>query len=589
MQLFAHILDIRHLRNDVVRRCAEHGLTVRFEDGAPTAYTNRGEVVFPELQPPITMDDLKKLRCAKAHEPGHRLRFKSIELLEQAYLPKGHPLGALWNIVEDEIMEREVQQKWRGDRVDLVEGHNVIARETAESWRKGLEGGKTAGEHAVKAIASYLVAIESRKDWDWLAEANDDMIRRAMPKEVTDLTDELIAEGWADRIRKGGDEDASHQLAKDLFNRLYPNEDADEEEQKYKQQAQRSKEKGENGEGDSEEDGEGEGEGVDRFEDEAKDEATGKEQMTVGWKDVIKSEHNQKGDGSPMRIDWTGHQYQNKTAFFPDDCIQTHDYRGFSGHNMFGTSSLEDRAFANTVRRMIQSWQRTHKVDELKSGKLDHRNMIRVLMPQRDGGEWNRRVFYQMEEHTSLNTCITLLVDYSGSMTGDKMRVACRATQRLVDVFERCLRVPTEVIGFSAGWSWHDVGIIKPYDERGVSADAIGARFTSFVEHSNGNADADALLFAAQRMVNRREARKILIVLSDGSPSVGYDCSDPADNLHYIIKEVNRMRIETYGIGIQSNSVCTFYGDHTKVIHDTDQLNAALLSTLERAVRFDRP
>ena len=584
MNLFAHILDIRHLRNDVVRRCHEQGLTVRFEEGAPTAYTNRNEVVFPEVQPPITMDQLKKLRCAKAHEPGHRLRFKSIELLEQATLPKGHPLGALWNIVEDEIMEREVQTKWRGDRVDLVEGHHVIARETASSWKEGLEKGHKAGENAVKAIAAYLVAIESRKDWDWLAEANDELIRRPMPKEVTDLADALIAEGWADRIRKGGDEDEAHQLAKDLFNRLYPNEDADEEEQKYKQAA---KSKGEDGD----EEGEGEGEGAkstERFED-AEENEQGEEQLTVKWEDVIKSEHDQSSEGSPMRIDWEGKTYDKNTKFFPDDCIRVHEYRNFSGHNVFGTSSLEDRAFANMVRRMIQSWQRTHKVDELKSGKLDHRNMIRVLMPQRDGGEWNRRVFYQMEEHTSLNTCITLLVDYSGSMYGDKMKVACRATQRLLDVFERCLRVPTEVIGFSAGWNQHDVGLIKPYDERGVSANDIGSRFSSFMAHSNGNADADAILYAAQRMVKRREQRKILIVLSDGSPSVGYDNSSAYDNLKYIIEEVHRMRIETHGIGIQSNSVCDFYGSHTKVINRTEELNQALLSTLERAVRFDTP
>lgn len=587
--LQAHLVDIRNLQNEVIRRCGRHGLGVRFDEDAFTAYTNNKEVVFPALKPPITVEQLKLLACQSVHEPGHQIRGESLELLMKARLPAGHPLGALWNVVEDECMEREVQHQWRGDRVALVEGHRVLSEMTAKSWNEGRARGEKAGENSVKAMAAYLTAIESRKDWDYMAEANADMIRRATDPDAVALADELISEGWAARIQKGGTPLESKQIAYDLFERLYPGHKAEDQEQPESGEGDSTEGDGEDSKGGKPEDGEGEGKAKrmqpkDYTDEEGEDGET-QGHMVVKWEDIIKSEHGQEGQlGASSEIDWTGKQRGSNVEFIPEKQITHIKYRELQPtRTHYRGDGLGDRAFANQVRRLIQSTQRVKVNKEQKSGKLDSRNMVRVLLPQRDGGEWNRKVFNKLEDTKHLNTAMTILTDWSGSMSGTKMEVACQSTMRLLDTFDRALHVPTEVLAFSGAWSTLHIGEIKTFAEKNVTSDDVGARFTHFEQYTNGNPDGDAIMVALKRLMARREKRKILIVLSDGSPTGGV--GDPSDTLHAAIAEARRMGVEVYGIGILSRAVTHFYGSDCKVVTMTSELNHALIATLDKMIR----
>jgi cobalamin biosynthesis protein CobT len=533
--------------------------------------------------PPITAKQLKLLITQAIHEPGHQLRAESLRLLEEARLPKGHPIGALWNIVEDECMERVVQAQWRGDRKGLVEGHVVLCEATAESWAQGKAEGKMPGENSIKSMASYIMAIRSRRDWDYCAEANEDLIRRQVPDQVNELADALISEGWADRIAKGGDEHEAKQIAYDLFERLYPGQKAeDQEQQKGSGQGQSGSDEGEPSE-DTDTAG---GEGSEFDDTEGTDPATGKKTLVIKWADIVQS-HHENTKGSPSEIDWTGKDMSSGVAFYTDEHIQIKDYtRSDAVRNPYGGGGIADKQFANQVRRLIQAENRVKRVNELKSGKLDKRNMIRVLLPTREGGEWNRRVFSDTEDTRSLNTAVCILTDWSGSMTGDKMRTACHASQRLLDTFDRALHVPCEVLAFTADYGRVILGIIKSFGDRAVTSNDIGGRLYSFENYSSGNADGDSVLFATKRLLKRNETRKVLIVLSDGSPSVSL--GDASSTLVAAVNEARRLGIEVHGIGIESNAVQHFYGEDAHVIKKVSELNAALLGTLEKVVRNGR-
>lgn len=588
--LLAHLVDIRNLQNEVVRRCKQRGLSVRFEPDLPTAYTNRDEMVFPALRPPISRDQLLLLACQAAHEPGHQIRSESLRLLEEARIKMGSPLAQIWNIVEDECMEREVQRTFRGDRQALVEGHRILAEQSSASWSEHKH--KQPTEESKKAVAAYLCAIESRKDWDYHAAANADLIRRAVPSDVITLADELISEGWHHQINAGGDPVTSKLLAYSLYERLYPGQKAEDEQQPEPQEGEgegegegEQKQKGEAGdeEGEDQAPASGEGEPTD-------EEGEGESADThfiVKWSDVVTSNHkDEKGmtQGS-SEIDWTGHNNEGVIAYVSEESIQVYDYtnnKDCAWKGRHGGSALADKQFANQVRRLIQATQRTKRVSELKSGKLDKRNMVRVLLPQREGGEWNKRVFYDKQDCRTLNTAITLLVDWSGSMQGTKMKLACHSTQRLLDTFDRALHVPCEIISFTGGWNDMDLGIIKSFNERSVTSEDVDRRLTTFEAYTSGNPDGDAIMWAAERLNARREMRKVMIVLSDGSPAGG--SGDSGTVLTASIAEVRRMGIEIHGIGIESNAVQHFYGADCQVINKAEQLNNALLRTLEKVI-----
>jgi Mg-chelatase subunit ChlD len=565
--LLAHLMDIHNLKAEVVRRCHKRGLRVSFDPNAKTAYTNAGEVVFPAVKPPITVEQLKLLWCQAIHEPGHHIRSEALRLLEDAKIKKDSPLGPLWNVVEDEHMERQIQKQWLGDRKGLIEGHAILARDMAESWGKHTKAGKKPTEDSVKAMSAYAVAMVSRLDWDDYAESNYDLLRRNLPSEALDLIDELIAEGWADRIAQGGDPHVTKELAYDLFRRLYPNEDPDDH-------TNQGEGEGESAGGDSEE---GEGEG-------SEGKAPGKE-MVVNWKDIVSSTHDTSEMGSPMNIEWDG-KTEGKVDFFTDDSINVREPT--ESYSSFTAADAAERSFANQVRRLIQATTRTKRVNEMRSGKLDKRNMVRVLLPSREGGDWNRKVFYDTEETRSLNTAVTVLVDWSGSMSGEKMQMAAHAAQLLVSTFDRALKVPCEVVAFSAGWSEMDLCVVKSFAEKNVDSDKIGRRLTGFSDYTCGNADGDAMIFAAKRLLKRNEERKILIVLSDGSPSASTNGACEYSVLHAAIKEVRRLGIEPYGIGIMSDSVKTFYGNDCQVVRDARKLPEVLLGTLSTLVKRDK-
>ena len=157
-----------------------------------------------------------------------------------------------------------------------------------------------------------------------------------------------------------------------------------------------------------------------------------------------------------------------------------------------------------------------------------------------------------MEKDTEFrDTVVTLLIDNSGSMRGRPISIAAISADVLARTLERC-SVKVEILGFTTrAWKgglsrehWLNDG--RPQqpgrlnDLRHIiykSADAPWRR-----SHVNlglmmkegllkENIDGEALEWAHRRIAMRKEARKILMVISDGAPVDDSTSVNPANYL----------------------------------------------------------
>lgn len=172
------------------------------------------------------------------------------------------------------------------------------------------------------------------------------------------------------------------------------------------------------------------------------------------------------------------------------------------------------------------------------------------------------------------DACVTLLVDQSGSMRGERQRMAALAIDLAVHSLEVC-RVRCEVLGFTTRFG-ADNPVAQAWRKAG-SPSAPGRlnalRHVVFKTPSQPwrrarpqlglllreafgfeNVDGEALHWAARRLAHRPEPRKILVVLSDGAP---YDAATAQANgreylehhLRAVIAELESSPIHLVAIG----------------------------------------
>lgn len=235
-------------------------------------------------------------------------------------------------------------------------------------------------------------------------------------------------------------------------------------------------------------------------------------------------------------------------------------------------------SFVSNMRRMLQARSARHYTMGQKSGKIARSRIYRVGLPPIDSGDWNSKVFKKRTQETDLmDTCVSLLGDWSGSMGGSKSEHTAKATGLINDAFAKVLRIPVEILAFSASGSRPVMGIIKSFG-KSASADQIAERFHSFLAHMSGNNDADALLWAYSRILKQPQKRKLLIVLSDGAPADGI--GDPSYALKQVTKRITEeKRVELYGIGIMDRNVERYY-PRWRVIDHGEGIESALVDVL---------
>jgi len=259
---------------------------------------------------------------------------------------------------------------------------------------------------------------------------------------------------------------------------------------------------------------------------------------------------------------------------------------------------------ANKLQRRLQAQQKRSWEFDLEEGILDAGRLARVVASPATP------LSFKMEREAEFkDTVVTLLLDNSGSMRGRPISIAAICADILARTLERC-QVKCEILGFTTrAWKggqsrekWLAQGRPQPpgrlNDLRHIvykSADAPWRR----VRPNLGlmmkegllkeNIDGEALEWAHRRMVVRPEARKILMVISDGAPVDDSTLSvNPANYLEKHLRDVialveRRKQVELLAIGI-GHDVTRYYG-RAVTITDVEQLAGAMTEQL--AALFD--
>jgi len=249
-------------------------------------------------------------------------------------------------------------------------------------------------------------------------------------------------------------------------------------------------------------------------------------------------------------------------------------------------------------RRLLAQQQRAWDFD-LEDGLLDAGRLARVVVNPMQA------LSYKRERDTEFrDTCVTLLIDNSGSMRGRPITVAAMCGDILARTLERCA-VKVEVLGFTTrAWKggqsrekWVADG--KPRnpgrlnDLRHIiykSADAPWrrARKNLGLMLREGllkeNIDGEALQWAYRRLTSRPERRRILMVISDGAPVDDSTLSvNPGNYLERHLREVIR-EIEAYDfvelIAIGIGHDVTRYYRRAVTIVDAEELGGTMMKKL---------
>ena len=94
------------------------------------------------------------------------------------------------------------------------------------------------------------------------------------------------------------------------------------------------------------------------------------------------------------------------------------------------------------------------------------------------------------------------------------------------------------------------------------------------------NIDGESVAIAATRLSQRKEKRKILIVLSDGYPAGNGSSGLLAGHLKKTVKEIEKSGIDVFAIGIQTEAVKRFYSKFA-LINDVSELPSVVIGKMK--------
>lgn len=220
------------------------------------------------------------------------------------------------------------------------------------------------------------------------------------------------------------------------------------------------------------------------------------------------------------------------------------------------------------------------------------------------------RIRSKTAQETLEDTVVSLLVDHSGSMRGQRMLLAAGAAMMATDLLDG-LKAKCEVLGFTTVlWNggrsrkkWLRSGrpsypgrlndilhiIYRGADER-LNVHHFAAMLRS--EILKENLDGEAIQWAASRLRLRPERRKCLIVISDGAPVDDATLSENGgeyleNHLRRVIHEIDQAGdIDLSAIGI-AYAIDRYYPRNV-VIKSPDELGTAVLGLIEQLLSTPR-
>ena len=254
---------------------------------------------------------------------------------------------------------------------------------------------------------------------------------------------------------------------------------------------------------------------------------------------------------------------------------------------------------ANKLQRQLLAKQNRSWEFDLEEGILDSSKLSRIIV-----NPYQPLSYKNEKEMEFKDTIVTLLIDNSGSMRGRPISVAAICADILSRTLERC-SVKVEILGFTTkNWKggqsrelWNNNN--KPKnpgrlnDLRHIIYKNADTQWRQSKKNLSlmlkegllkENIDGEAILWAFNRLLKRKEERKILMVISDGAPVDDSTLSvNSGDYLEKHLKQTVKWieessNIEILAVGI-GHDVTRYYNKAIKIA-DVQELGDVMINQL---------
>ena len=521
------------------------------------AYTDGKTIVLPLLKSKSDLRDV--LFGYLAHESAH-VRDSDFSTLERC---KNQSEKSFTNIIEDIRIEQLIQDVFPGTQFTLDAMWTYVVDQ-------GMSPPATSEDNEGTQLHQYLLhrlrsEVLHRESSTSLAESSQQVMEQTFPLGFFVRLDGLFAK-YLDKLTCSDD---CLKLARAILKAL---KDAEEEEKQNQQDSQDSSDSSQddnsqnadpNGDGDQDDSQPSPGQ-TDSSKDGDADQDKG---------DLQQPDGDDNGDAGTSL-----HESLINETDLPEDIIsqlseqlaeQAHEDNdgdpisintssvGSDANNNGETTSLQTGILASSaIRSQLQGLLHAQTREQPwlhTSGKrVDGKRLTRL-------SSGDSRIFIKRDEVQRTDTAVHLLLDTSGSMR----RIQDIANQATVSLALAVSSIPKCDIATSM---FPGVGgDVSPVIRRGQPVRSNLGRFA--VESSGGTPLAEAMLYAARELAVSRRQRKVLIIITDGSPNCGSE-------VKYMNSLIAR-HIDIYAIGINSTAVRNYF-ENWSVINDVKELQKAL-------------
>lgn len=564
-------------------------LSVKFEPNETAMPRTDGRTLYlPQPNPLWSDKDWAIWNDACWHEIGHNFPENRdiFKLLEKQKIDTRSLFGGILNLIDDYRVDKSRTSKYYG----MLEANGVAIPHHVQRMAQGFrENPEKLEDRGLKIIATMMAFdADMRADFCHAMRGQSAYLESLLDTEAKAWLEHLHRD-YTTRYQNNKTGSEELELNRDIFTNVFktpPEEHGDG-----------SGEPNE-GEGEGDEDGDGKadseasGEGNKPSDGKDKDGKSKTKKVSINYEDVMKHPHSYKmqpGRPSEYKINYTDGMESRDYNPHTDTTNKIIDFSAGEGidysrgHRAMSESDLREKVsqmgihtLVGHARRLLQVETRKRPLFNQKKGRLDASKLYRVTLPESSLSE---KLFRQKTESMALDTAVSVLVDYSGSMrSSDKIETAGAAAIALNELF-RTLRVNCEILGFTElGSEKNATYVFKPFNKP-VSDDNLTASMSAASGYMANNCDGDNILVAANRLKTQKQPRKVLVVLSDGSPAGGD--GDIDGFTRDVIRKIEKEReIDIIGIGIRDNNVKRLYKTN-QVVYDIQELPSKLIETLE--------
>jgi cobalamin biosynthesis protein CobT len=554
---------------------------------------------------------------------------------------------AMQSVVEEVRTERNMRQDFVGSAHNFNKNHEFAIDEILEPEYKKLRGTDRMALLAMPAIRAAAGDPRYQKfmdgKWESLGKLGgsilhyaDDIAESKTTKDTYELTEKIMRR-WEEEEKKNGDDEGDgdgdgkgkskgEAGADDADGGMGAGGGEDDD-----------SEAGENGEGSPYENLDKKNEHLDKRheQDDARDPNSGSSGQQQGL-----TEFKKDLEDSFAASDWNS-KYEEKIKKLAKDEQSTAPYVPYSRqYDYVGPFPNADKQIArfSTTQTALKVYEQAVTNSHVIQNQIQKLFMAKALVRWEPGlrrGKINAtslhklrtgdpRVFRRKIESDDRNIAVSLLLDISGSMSGSKVQYAAIAALMFSQVLSK-LNISHEIscfstyygsymgsalpdadainkmlsgIGASRGWGVGAVSgitygryapitnyIAKSYDGR---LDESTKRLICMIPDgfSNlraNNVDGESVATAGQRLLARQEKRKVMIVMSDGSPAADGDGRALAKHLKDVVKSLSQQGVEMLGLGMLDRSV-THYYPKSVVVNEVEDIPTKILELTKQLV-----